>query len=186
MPRKRRYAAPPFDHGEPMFRPNYPFVSAAVATLMVALRMGTTFRIQPHAIVIDLSAWPAPDQQTADRPAHHIRITEDGALLWDDVPINMSELVALLQQGLTEPVEPGIVFSPDANASYELSAQVLNIIKESGVTIFCFGNLEEFRIFHKHPQPLFLTMLPPEEQPDYYASGPRLPVPQAPCQFHPI
>jgi len=48
---------------------------------------------------------------------------------------------------LQMPVEPELQFQPDANASYDLSAQVLNIIKGSGVTKFGFVGNEQYRVF---------------------------------------
>ena len=47
------------------------------------------------------------------------------------------------------PVEPELQFEPEPEASYELSAQVLNIIKGSGVTKFGFVGNEKYRVFGK-------------------------------------
>ena len=40
-------------------------------------------------------------------------------------------------------------FEPEARASYDLSAKVLNIIKASGVTKFGFVGNEQYRVFGK-------------------------------------
>ena len=47
------------------------------------------------------------------------------------------------------PVEPELQFEPEAEASYDLSAKVLNIIKGSGVTKFGFVGNEKYRVFGK-------------------------------------
>ena len=48
---------------------------------------------------------------------------------------------------LRMPVEPELQFQPEAEASYDLAAQVLNIIKGSGVTKFGFVGNEQYRVF---------------------------------------
>ena len=58
-------------------------------------------------------------------------------------------MIANLQQTLTFAVEPELQFEPEANASYDLSAKVLNIIKGSGVTKFGFVGNEKYRVFGK-------------------------------------
>ena len=47
--------------------------------------------------------------------------------------------------------EPELQYQPDAQASYDLSVKVLNIIKQSGVTKFGFVGNEQFRSFDKAP-----------------------------------
>ena len=63
--------------------------------------------------------------------------------------INQGELVSNLQTSLTYAVEPELQFEPEANASYDLSAKVLNIIKASGVTKFGFVGNEKYGVFGK-------------------------------------
>jgi biopolymer transport protein ExbD len=52
-----------------------------------------------------------------------------------------------LQQSLTFAVEPELQFEPEANASYDLSARVLSLIKNSGVTKFGFVGNDKYRQF---------------------------------------
>jgi biopolymer transport protein ExbD len=49
------------------------------------------------------------------------------------------------------PNEPELQFEPEPEASYDLSAQVLNIIKASGVHKFGFVGNEKYRVFGKAP-----------------------------------
>jgi biopolymer transport protein ExbD len=70
-----------------------------------------------------------------------------GQILWNGTPITSNQLVADLQATLRLPVEPELQFEPEANASYDLAAQVLNIIKGSGVTKFGFVGNEQYRVF---------------------------------------
>src|ERR687890_258309 len=48
-----------------------------------------------------------------------------------------------------DPSQTQLQFEPDASASYDLSAKVLNIIKGSGVTKFGFVGNEKYRAFGK-------------------------------------
>ena len=54
-----------------------------------------------------------------------------------------------LKQTLTYPVEPELQFQPDAQAPYDTTIQVLNIIKGSGVTAFGFVGNEQYAVFGK-------------------------------------
>ena len=65
----------------------------------------------------------------------------------DGTPITDGQLVANLQTSLAMPVEPELQFEPEAQASYDLAAKVLNIIKQSGVTKFGFVGNEKYRVF---------------------------------------
>jgi biopolymer transport protein ExbD len=76
-----------------------------------------------------------------------IVLTGQDQILWNGMAITDSQLVANLQQTLTFAVEPELQFEPEPNASYDLSSQVLNIIKASGVTKFGFVGNEKYRIF---------------------------------------
>ena len=68
-------------------------------------------------------------------------LTPDGKILWNGQQVQSGELLALLKQTLTYPVEPELQFQPEQDASYDLTAKVLNIIKGSKVTKFGFvGN----------------------------------------------
>ena len=74
------------------------------------------------------------------RERHHV--VDPAGVVTDD-----GQLVANLQATLAMPVEPELQFEPEPNASYDLSAQVLNIIKASGVTKFGFVGNEKYRVF---------------------------------------
>ncbi|MEO1222546.1 MAG: hypothetical protein AAFY42_14635, partial [Pseudomonadota bacterium] len=67
--------------------------------------------------------------------------------LWNCETIAFSELRGLLQHSMHEAIEPIIVFNPDPNASYDLSAKVLNEIKKVGATKLRFERLERYRQF---------------------------------------
>lgn len=160
MPNPRRfYRAAAFDHGEPLSRPRYDVVAAAIAVCLLACLLGSSKWVKDHVIYIDL---PQPIDLPPE-PLIVLSISPAGSIYWNNEIVSDDGLRRALLTGLYEPVEPLIRFEPNANASYGRVVGVIDIIKRTGVTKFCFGNLNEFRVFHKHPQPLFLTILPPED-----------------------
>ncbi len=119
--------------------------------LVLLIMFIITIPVATHAINIDL---PAPDpnpppEDMIDPIVNKIVITPSGQILWNADPINSSELVRNLDQTLTFAIEPELQFEPEANASYELSARVLNIIKASGVSKFGFVGNDKYRSFGK-------------------------------------
>jgi biopolymer transport protein ExbD len=137
------------DDGEPMMEMNTtPLIDVMLVLLIMFI---ITIPVATHAINIDLPAPsdepPPPDQ--IDPIVNKIVITPNGEILWNAIPINGGELVRNLQETLAFEIEPELQFEPDANASYERSALVLNIIKDSGVTKFGFVGNEKYRSFGK-------------------------------------
>jgi len=134
------------DDGAPMMEMNMtPLIDVLLVLLIVFIM---SIPIATHAVNIDLPQ-PSQDQNTplVDPVINKIVLTQNGEILWNSTPISDGELVNNLQVSRTLPVEPELQFEPEANASYDLSAQVLNIIKASGVTKFGFVGNEQYRSF---------------------------------------
>ena len=136
------------DDGEPMMDMN---MTPLIDVLLVLLIMFIiTIPVATHAINIDLpSPTNNPDTPDVDPIKNKIVLTPNGQILWNAEQISQGELVGNLQQSLTFAVEPELQFEPEANAGYDLSAKVLNIIKASGVTKFGFVGNEKYRSFSK-------------------------------------
>lgn len=136
------------DDGEPMMDMN---MTPLIDVLLVLLIMFIiTIPVATHAVNIDLpSPTNNPDTPDVDPIKNKIVLTPNGEILWNAEAISQGELVGNLQESLTFAVEPELQFEPEANASYELSAQVLNLIKASGVTKFGFVGNEKYRQFGK-------------------------------------
>tara|TARA_A100001391_G_scaffold101953_3_gene67816 strand:+ start:15890 stop:16324 length:435 start_codon:yes stop_codon:yes gene_type:complete len=137
------------DDGAPMMDMN---MTPLIDVLLVLLIMFIiTIPVATHAVNIDLPVAsdepPPPDQ--VDPIKNKIVLTPNGEILWNATPINQGELVRNLEETLRFSVEPELQFEPEANASYDLSAKVLNIIKASGVTKFGFVGNEKYRQFGK-------------------------------------
>ena len=86
---------------------------------------------------------PAPAKVHANR----VVLTADGRILWNGASVTASQLAANLQQTLLLADVPALELEPEPNASYDLSAKVINIIDSSGVTKFDLPETEKYRSF---------------------------------------
>ena len=138
------------DDGSPMMEMNTtPLIDVMLVLLIMFI---ITIPVATHAVNIDLpSPQPTPPQTIVEPVKNKVVLTTDNQVLWNGNPINNGQLVSLLQESMKMPVEPELQFEPDANASYDLSARVLNIIKGSGVTKFGFVGNERYASFAKAP-----------------------------------
>ena len=135
------------DDGTPMMEMNTtPLIDVMLVLLIMFI---ITIPIATHSVDVDL---PTPSNQpteSVDPIVNKIVLTPEDEILWNGESINQNQLVANLQQTLTFAVEPELQFEPEGNASYDLSAKVLNIIKASGVTKFGFVGNEQYRQFDR-------------------------------------
>ena len=136
------------DDGSPMMEMN---MTPLIDVLLVLLIMFIiTIPVATHSVDIDLPVPnPNPPPDMVDPIKNKIVLTPSNQILWNGEPISDNTLVANLQTSLTYAVEPELQFEPEAQASYDLSAKVLNIIKGSGVTKFGFVGNEKYRVFGK-------------------------------------
>ena len=136
------------DDGSPMMEMN---MTPLIDVLLVLLIMFIiTIPVATHSVDIDLPVPdPNPPQDMVDPIKNKIVLTTRNEILWNGDPITQNTLVSNLQTSLSYAVEPELQFEPEANASYDLSAKVLNIIKASGVTKFGFVGNEKYRVFDK-------------------------------------
>ena len=133
------------DDGAPMMEMNMtPLIDVLLVLLIVFIM---SIPVATHSVDIDLpqpSDAPAP---VVDPIKNKLVLTPNNEILWNGTPITDGQLVANLQTSLAMPVEPELQFEPEAQASYDLAAKVLNIIKQSGVTKFGFVGNEKYRVF---------------------------------------
>ena len=133
------------DDGSPMMEMNMtPLIDVLLVLLIVFIM---SIPVATHSVDIDL---PSPSDAPApvvDPVKNKIVLTPSNEILWNGEPIDQGQLVANLQTSLTFAVEPELQFEPEAQASYDLAAKVLNIIKASGVTKFGFVGNEKYRVF---------------------------------------
>jgi biopolymer transport protein ExbD len=136
------------DDGSPMMEMNTtPLIDVMLVLLIMFI---ITIPVATHSIDIDLpQATPPTNIPPPDTIKNKVVLTPDGKILWNGQQVQSGELLALLKQTLTYPVEPELQFQPEQDASYDLTAKVLNIIKGSKVTKFGFVGNEQFSEFTK-------------------------------------
>ena len=164
---------PRFDHGQPIIRSNLaPFVGVLLLWPVLAMAL---FPPPTHALLIDLpSAWiPVPDPP-ADEEVHWIEIARDGQLSFNQEPVDAARLRRILQSLLLEPIEPEVRLDPHAKVPYPAVLAVLGLVKQSGITKFCFAELERYRVFDKEwsRQPMRLTLVDPPERIPFEVTDP--------------
>ncbi|MXP10980.1 ExbD/TolR family protein [Pseudoblastomonas halimionae] len=135
------------DDGSPMMEMNTtPLIDVMLVLLIMFI---ITIPVATHAVNIDLPVPSDADPTDVDPIKNKVVLTEDGRIMWNGEQKTDGELLGLLQASLDYQVEPELQFEPMANASYDLSAKVLDIIKGSGVTKFGFVGNEQYAGFGK-------------------------------------
>jgi biopolymer transport protein ExbD len=134
------------DDGSPMMDMNTtPLIDVMLVLLIMFI---ITIPVATHSVDIDLpQPSDVPNDVDLDPVKNKIVLDQQGQILWNGETIDQGQLVTLLNQTLTLPVEPELQFEPEGTASYDLSARVLNIIKASGVSKFGFVGNEKYRSF---------------------------------------
>lgn len=137
------------DDGSPMMEMNTtPLIDVMLVLLIMFI---ITIPVATHSIDIDLpvATPPTDTPPPVDPIKNKIVLTVDNKILWNGEQISGPTLRDLLQQSLNYSVEPELQFQPEPNASYDLSATVLQVIKASKVTKFGFVGNEQFSEFDK-------------------------------------
>ena len=112
-----------------------------------------------HSVNIDLPNPSAPPPDVVvKRDKNKLVITADNQILWNGTVLDGGQLLGTLQSTMAIKPEPELQFQPDPQAPYDTAAQVLNIIKGSGVTAFGFVGNEQFYEFGKAPNAPKATM----------------------------
>ena len=136
------------DDGSPMMDMNTtPLIDVMLVLLIMFI---ITIPVATHSIDIDL---PQPNPNDTNLPdvepeKNKLVLSQQDEILWNGEAINSQQLVTLLDQSTRMAVEPELQFEPDAQASYDLSAKTLQIIKASGVTRFGFVGNDKYRTFN--------------------------------------
>jgi len=146
------------DDGSPMMEMNTtPLIDVMLVLLIMFI---ITIPVATHSVDIDLPPQnpnpPPPDQIKPVK--NKIVLTWDNKIMWQpgaEGPANQidqSTLISYLRETTNKSrfaVEPELQFQPEPEASYDLSAKVLRIIKATGVTKFGFVGNEQFSEFER-------------------------------------
>jgi biopolymer transport protein ExbD len=133
------------DDGQPMMEMNTTPLIDVMLVLLVMLIM--TLPPVTNSVNIDLPTPSNVPTNDIQPDKNKIVLTDRNEILWNGNTITDGQLVANLQATLKMTTEPELQFEPEPNAGYDISAQVLNIIKGSGVTKFGFVGNEKYRVF---------------------------------------
>jgi biopolymer transport protein ExbD len=128
---------------EPLSEINMTPLVDVLLVLLVMLIL--TVPIATHSLDYDL---PQKGGQ-ANPLKNSLTITADGAILWNGASVTESELAGSLARVRVMSPEPEVQFRPDANASYDRTARVLQIVKNSRITRFGFIDNEKYRTFSR-------------------------------------
>jgi biopolymer transport protein ExbD len=134
--------------GEPMMDMN---MTPLIDVLLVLLIMFIiTIPVATHSVDIDLPQGNPPPENIVLNPVKNkLILTQADQILWNGTAIDSGQLVTLLSDTTRMAVEPELQFEPEPLASYDITAKVLQIIKQSGVTKFGFVGNERYRTFAK-------------------------------------
>ena len=134
--------------GEPMLDMN---MTPLIDVLLVLLIMFIiTIPVATHSVDIDLPAPNnVPQDITVEPEKNKLVLSAQNEILWNGNAIDMGQLRTLLEESKNINPEPELQFEPEAQASYDLAAKVLQLIKASGVTKFGFVGNEQYRTFGK-------------------------------------
>ena len=134
--------------GEPMMDMN---MTPLIDVLLVLLIMFIiTIPVATHSVDIDLPQGnPPPQDIVVDPVKNKLILTQADQILWNGSVIDAGQLVTLLSDTTRMAVEPELQFEPEPLASYDITAKVLQIIKQSGVTKFGFVGNDKYRNFGK-------------------------------------
>ncbi|MCJ2181485.1 biopolymer transporter ExbD [Novosphingobium sp. 1949] len=137
------------DDGAPMMEMNTTPLIDVMLCLLIMFIM--SIPVATHSINIDLPVATPPTNTPppVDPIKNKVVLTKDDKILWNGNQVDGPGLVNLLQQSLQYPVEPELQFQPEPEASYELSANVLQLIKASNVSKFGFVGNEQYAEFSK-------------------------------------
>ena len=136
------------DDGQPMMEMNTtPLIDVMLVLLIMFI---ITIPVATHAVNIDLPNPSAPPPDVVvKRDKNKLVIMPNNEIMWNGTAVNTSQLISLLKSTLAINPEPELQFQPDAQAPYDTTIQVLNIIKGSGVTAFGFVGNEQYAVFGK-------------------------------------
>jgi len=116
--------------------------------LVLLIMLILTIPIATQSLEVDL---PPPGKAILqpDRVINKVVVTTDGRILWNGTAMDQRQLMGELAAAAALKPQPLIQFEPEAQASYNLSAEVIRSIKFSGAKKFAFIGNERYRNFGK-------------------------------------
>jgi biopolymer transport protein ExbD len=114
--------------------------------LVLLIMIIITIPISTNTLEYDLSG----DKPGVINPVKNsLVVTSQGLLVWNGRSVSDTELAGSLVQVRAMRPEPEVQFKPEANAGYDRTAKVLQIVKASRITRFGFVGNEQYRAFSR-------------------------------------
>ncbi len=113
--------------------------------LVLLIVMVMAVPLATNSLEVELPSTPITEKP--DPVRNLLVVRANGALLWNGDPIDEIGLAGQLAQVRAMSPEPEVQFRPQADASYERSAQALLIVKQSRISNFGFLGNERYRTF---------------------------------------
>ena len=117
--------------------------------LVILVMLILSIPLATHSLDYDLPGKERPTDVEIRLDRNRLSITANNAVLWNGARVDGPQLLSALEQANALNPEPQLEFVPEADASYELAAQVLRIVKASGSTNFGFVGDERYRRFER-------------------------------------
>ena len=117
--------------------------------LVILVMLILSIPLATHSLDYDLPGKERPTDVEIRLDRNRLSITANNAVLWNGARVDGPQLLSALEQANALNPEPQLEFVPEADASYELAAQVLRIVKASGSTNFGFVGNERYRRFER-------------------------------------
>ncbi|MEP0392917.1 MAG: biopolymer transporter ExbD [Erythrobacter sp.] len=115
--------------------------------LVLLIMFVVTIPIASHSMDFDLPSVPIEPTTKPHPVTNKLVVSNEDAIFWNGNQINKAQLMALLRATSAMAPEPELQFEPEAQASYQASAEIMRTIKFSGVTKFGFVGNERYRDF---------------------------------------
>lgn len=133
----------PRNHGQPMSQMNVtPFIDVLLVLIIMLIMV---VPLATHSIDIPLPTGPG---KFSVKPVNTVSIDQTDRLLWNGQKLNRQDLLNQLSSMAKQDAEAVLRFEPDAQASYDMSAKTIALIKDSRVRNFAFIGNERYREFH--------------------------------------
>ena len=117
--------------------------------LVILVMLILSIPLATHSLDYDLPGKERPTDVEIRLDRNRLSITANNAVLWNGARVDGPQRLSALEQANALNPEPQLEFVPEADASYELAAQVLRIVKASGSTNFGFVGNERYRRFER-------------------------------------
>ena len=135
-------SAATFSSAQPMSEMNTTPLIDVMLVILIVLIM--TIPMSTQSLEYDL---PQGVDGRANPVKNSLVVTTEGQVLWNGATVTDGELAGSLAQVRAMTPEPEVQFRPEANAGYERTARILQIVKASRVTRFGFADNEKYSRF---------------------------------------